>query len=230
MTLKYHQSPKTGTWTRCVARGAQNGGGDCPFGAPAVDHLDRTQIAVRSGGVVATTQAGVEKRFVVTPVVGGVYAVVGPDGTARTYTAKGELIAAKDRATYFEKTLKAKLEEEQSAKAVDGGEASAQDRCAPVHSAPASDDNDAVHSSEEPSASAPVHSSPSGPATATSRQSAKARAALRRRSAGLMLRAVRTLAAGYGSANSSPARSHKARLAWSFLFGWFAELFTDPQL
>ncbi|WP_141014209.1 hypothetical protein [Nocardioides sambongensis] len=230
MTLKYHQSPDSGTWTRCVARGASNGGRDCPFGAPTVDHLDRTEIALRSGGILRTTQGGKEKRFVVTPVIGGAYAVVGADGTARTYTEKGELIPAKARRAFYDSKLMPALTDRQSAKDSGGGEETKSDGSAPVHSTPDDDGSDAAHGSGKSSSSAPVRGSSSAAGKTPFRQSAKDRAKARHEATKGVLRWVGTLAAGHGSTSASPAHSAKMSNAWSFLVAWFAQLFTDTQL
>lgn len=111
MTLKYHYSPNSGAWTRCVAQSQEA----CPFGGE--DHGDRTSIANRHHGGVLQDSAAREST--VTPVIAGVYAVFTADEHARTYTAKGNLIPAADRARYFKKLIAPKLAEEQSAD-VDG--------------------------------------------------------------------------------------------------------------
>lgn len=106
MTLKYHYSPNSSTWTRCVAQSQEA----CPFGGE--DHGDRTSIANHHHGGVLQDSAAREST--VTPVVAGVYAVFTADQHARTYTAKGNLIPAADRARYFKKLIVPKLAEEQS--------------------------------------------------------------------------------------------------------------------
>lgn len=107
MTLKYHYSPNSGAWTRCVAQSQEA----CPFGGE--DHGDRTSIANHHHGGVLQDSAAREST--VTPVIAGVYAVFTADQHARTYTAKGNLIPAADRARYFKKLIAPKLAVEQPA-------------------------------------------------------------------------------------------------------------------
>lgn len=99
--MKFHYSPEVGKWLRCVAVTEAT----CPFNEDS-KHATKTGIAHDFGGVIATTRNGVEQDTFVTPVVEGVYAVIAADETVMTYTATGELIPAKDRATYLEEIIK----------------------------------------------------------------------------------------------------------------------------
>ena len=103
MTLRYHYSPRKASWTRCVASNKEA----CPFGGES--HGDRSSIAIEHGGGVMTYHQVVKDRrgrvvgetvreFTVTPVIEGIYGVVGINGSARTYRAdNGEEIPAGDR-------------------------------------------------------------------------------------------------------------------------------------
>lgn len=111
MTLQYHYSPRAEAWTRCVASSPAA----CPFTDEA-HHTDRTGLAHRDGGVLSLQQNGVEQRFMVTPVMAGVYGVASPKGTARTYREDGRLISSRQRGRYLEEVLLPRAAVEQSAK------------------------------------------------------------------------------------------------------------------
>lgn len=98
--MQFHINPD-GDWTRCVASTPDA----CPF--KHLSHGDRTDIAVQHGGGVVQDSAA--REALITPVVGGVYAVFPGSGDARTYTDKGELIQARNRPDYFNKTILPKL-------------------------------------------------------------------------------------------------------------------------
>lgn len=109
--MKYHYSPRKHAWTRCVAQTTER----CYYRSDA--HGDRTSIAVEHGGgevtyhqVVRDRQGRIQgerqKTFWVSPVIEGIYGVIGENGSARTYRAdNGQLIDHGTRAAYLREVI-----------------------------------------------------------------------------------------------------------------------------